>query len=125
MDKVSHEIIKGSQSIFNLTRIIERACNELRLPHNWNNSGTKWCYTNQQIDNRRINVSYIFKYSKLFFSRFIVEGNIPQRLDTTFEGWDNHYGIRFDLNDDFFNKSLEGQVECIKEFIQNFRQIAY
>jgi hypothetical protein len=115
MEKASWEMINGSKSIYNLTRIIERACGELGIAHNWKACSSD--YTAQFIDGR-INVHYFFNDSKLYFC---IYDNPPEELTESAFG-NNDYGAFFDFDKNcFFHKDLDGQVESIKSFIKTFQ----
>lgn len=120
MEKVTNEIFNGAKSIYNLTRIIERASQELGLPHKMESSSS-W-YTSQRIDNR-IHAYFLFDSSQLCFC---IESERQPSKDLNriqLEGWgDKWWGIYFDfIKFDFFNKSPEEQVEIIKDFIRDFK----
>jgi len=125
MEKISQEIINGSKSLYNLTKVIERACQEMRMTHRWGSGGsTDGGYTSQSITGEEgtISVYFRFKPSKLYFCKWSAQGNpYPEKLPIK---WNDNYGIYFDFDEyNFFDKNLEKQVGCIKDFIEKFKQI--
>jgi len=125
MKKVSGEIINGAKSIFSLTRVIERACQEMGMNHSWGTGSPKEGYIQQSIEienGNYISVFFRFNLSKLFFCKCCNKGNPnPETLTVK---WLDNYGIYYNFDEyNFFEKNLEGQIESIKDFIQKFSRM--
>ena len=116
MKKVSWEIINGTKSVHSLTRIIQRAAEELNVNHAWRNCASD--YTAQCIDDK-IYAYLLFKDSQLYFC--VYEDKKPcEELSVTL--WGDDHGIYFDFDSHyFFHHDLENQVEIIKSFINEFK----
>ena len=118
MQKVTWEIINGAKSVYSLTRIIVRACEELNLSHKWVNCSSD--YTAQCIDDR-LYVYFFLKDAKLYFCIYD-DKKYPDDLSVTL--WSNDHGVFFDFDDNcFFHKTLEEQVDTIKNYISNLLKI--
>ena len=111
MNKVTWEIISGSKAIYSLTRIIARATEELKLNHKWLNASSD--YTAQCIQDK-LYVYFLLKEAKLYFCVF--DNRPSEEFSNTI--WENDYGIFFDFDKEcFFHKSLEEQIDVMKNFI--------
>ena len=113
MNRVTWEIIAGSKAVYSLTRIIVRACEELNLNHKWVNASSD--YTAQCIQDK-LYVYFLLKDAKLYFC---VYNNKPSEdFSTTI--WEKDHGLFFDFDKEcFFHRSLEGQIEVMKNYISN------
>lgn len=115
MKKVSWEIQNGAKSIYSLTRVIQRACEELGLRHSWKPGSAD--YTAQCIDDR-IYIYFLFNDSKLYFC--IYDKNKPSE-ELTVTLWGDDHGVYFNFDEHyFFHKDLEEQIDSIKSFIKKF-----
>jgi hypothetical protein len=113
MEKISWEIVNGAKSVYNLTRIIYRACQELGVKCIW--SPTSADYTSQWIDNR-LGAYFLLDKGYLIFTSPNPQPNIPEMNIQ----WKNNYCIKFDFDKHFFfHRDLEGQVELIKGFVKD------
>ena len=122
MKKVSWEIINGAKSIYSLTRIIQRACDELNLKHEWKSCSAD--YTQQCIDGKIV-VYFIFKEAKLYFGVFS-DTSPSEELTTSVGWWPRYHCICFDFDEYyFFHRDLEGQVEAIKDFIKRVQSLIH
>jgi len=114
MEKVSWEIVNGSKSIYALTRLIGRACDELGIKYEWKSSSSD--YTSQIIDGK-IYVYFLFESGKLYFC---VYGGSKPIEEFNISVWKKNFGTFFDFdNYCFFHKTLEEQVDIIKNYISN------
>ena len=118
MQKVTWEIINGAKAIFSLTKIIERASEELNLSHKREVASSD--YTAQCIDGK-LYAYFFLKDAKLYFC---VYGDQKPSNDFSVTLWTNDHGIFFDFDKEcFFHKSLEEQVDTIKNYISNLLNI--
>lgn len=113
MEKVSWEIINGAKSIYNLTRIIERACKDLGVKCVWPVPSSD--YTSQFIAGK-ISAMFYHKEGALYFT---ATNPIPELKMEKIPWLKNQYGIKFDFDEHFFfHRNLEQQIEIIKNFIK-------
>lgn len=113
MEKVSWEIINGAKSIYNLTRIIQKACQDLGVKCNW--SGSSSGYTSQWIGGK-VSACFVHQDATLYFT---TPNPTPEMKMEKIPIWNNQYGLKFDFDKHFFfHKNLEEQVEIIKNFIK-------
>ncbi len=118
MRKVTWEIENGSKSIYSLTRIVQRASEELDLRHSWKPGSAD--YTAQCIDDT-IYAYYLFKDSKLYFC---VYGKTKPSEELKETVWSDDHGLYFDFDKEcFFHKNIEEQVDILKGFIVNFKSL--
>ena len=95
-------------------RIIEVACEKLNIKCNLSSTSNE--YTFQGIANK-IGVYFRHKEAALYFTS---PTPIPGIKMDQIPWLDNVYGVRFDFDKHcFFHKNFEGQVEIIKEFIND------
>jgi hypothetical protein len=113
MEKVSWEIINGAKSIYNLTRIIQKACQELGVKCNWPVPSSD--YTSQWIGGK-ISAFFVHQEATLYFT---TPNPIPEMKMEKIPILNNQYGLKFDFDKNFFfHRNLEEQVEIIKNFIK-------
>lgn len=113
MEKVSWEIINGARSVYNLTKIIERACKELGVKCAWPTPSS--VYTSQGIA-EKIGAYFYHKEATLYFTTPRAIPELKTEMITWLKG--NPHGLKFDFDKHFFfHRSLEEQIEIIKNFI--------
>ena len=118
MQKVTWEIINGAKAVYSLTRMIARATEELNLSHKWINCSSD--YTAQRIGDK-LHAYFFLKDAKLYFC---IYGDSKPSDDFSVTLWSNDHGIFFDFDKEcFFHKSVEEQIDIIKNYIKKLLSI--
>lgn len=114
MERVSWELINGAKSVFSLTRIIQRACQELGIKHAWISSSSD---NTAQCIKDMVYVYFLLENSKLYFT---VNADKPPTESMNVNLWNNYFGKYFDFDEhSYFHKSLEEQIAIMKNFIND------